>query len=276
MKWYLAALKNYAGFSGRARRSEYWYFVLFNFLIAVGIAVVGAVTGFNILAGIYNLGTLVPSLAVFFRRLHDTGRSGWWWLIAFIPVVGWIVVLIFLVQDSQPGGNEYGPNPKDGSGGAEAAQAPSGGLPKMAIVAIVGVVAVFLIGTLAAVAIPAYQDYVKRAEQAEAAKMKPPAPKPAPVQEVKAPAAPAASAASESPPPVAPSPAAPAVASIPEPVKPAPVVQEEPVKAKTVVREAPPAPEIARLQKASAPLKPAPLPCVYKPVMTDEDLARCR
>jgi uncharacterized membrane protein YhaH (DUF805 family) len=288
MKWYLAALKKYATFSGRAQRSEYWYFVLFNILIAFAIGFVGGVlssvvgaSSIVVVSAIYNLAVLIPSLAVFFRRLHDTGRSGWWWLIGLIPVVGWIVILIFMVQDSQPGGNEYGPNPKDGSGAAEGgtagAKAASGGIPKVALFAIAGVVGVFLVGMIAAIALPAYQDYQKRAAQAEA-KMKSPAPAPAPAQEVKAPPPPAAPVAS-APPPVVPPPAAPAVASIPEPAKPAPVVMEEPVKAKTVVSEEPKAPQpaaVARMQKASAPLKAAPLPCVYKPVMTDEDLARCR
>jgi uncharacterized membrane protein YhaH (DUF805 family) len=116
MEWYLAALKKYATFSGRARRSEYWYFVLFNSLIFIGLAIVDAVvigSKIGVLGTIFNLATLVPSLAVFFRRLHDTGRSGWWWLIVLIPILGWIVLLIFLIKDSDPGDNRFGPNPKD-------------------------------------------------------------------------------------------------------------------------------------------------------------------
>ena len=116
MEWYLAALKKYATFSGRARRSEYWYFVLFNSLIFIGLAVVDTVvigSKIGALGTIFNLATLVPSLAVFFRRLHDTGRSGWWWLIGLIPILGWIVLLIFLIKDSDPGDNRFGPNPKD-------------------------------------------------------------------------------------------------------------------------------------------------------------------
>ncbi|HEY8068098.1 MAG TPA: DUF805 domain-containing protein [Burkholderiales bacterium] len=116
MEWYLAALKKYATFSGRARRSEYWYFVLFNTLIFIALAVVDMVvirSKFDALGTIFNLATLLPSLAVFFRRLHDTGRSGWWWLIGLIPILGWIVLLIFLIKDSDPGDNRFGPNPKD-------------------------------------------------------------------------------------------------------------------------------------------------------------------
>jgi uncharacterized membrane protein YhaH (DUF805 family)/Tfp pilus assembly major pilin PilA len=156
MNWYLAALRNYATFSGRARRREYWYFVLFNSLIAVGIAAVDALTDFKLPSAIYNIAMFIPSIAVFFRRLHDTGRSGWWWLIGLVPVVGWIVILIFLVQDSQAGDNRFGPNPKGGEGAAE-------GLSRWVVAAIVGAVLVFVAGTLAAVAIPAYQDRQSRA-----------------------------------------------------------------------------------------------------------------
>ena len=70
------------------------------------------VTAFAFLGTIYNLAVLIPGFAVLFRRLHDTGRSGWWWLIAFIPLIGIIVLLVFCCLDSQPGENQYGPNPK--------------------------------------------------------------------------------------------------------------------------------------------------------------------
>lgn len=113
MEWYLAVLKNYAGFSGRARRKEYWMFLLFNMIIAVVLGFIEGLFGSpGILGSIYSLAVLVPSIAVSMRRLHDTGRSGWWMLIGFVPLIGAIVLLIFFVQDSMQGSNQYGPSPK--------------------------------------------------------------------------------------------------------------------------------------------------------------------
>lgn len=95
----------YATFEGRARRSEFWRWVLF--------AIIMGVLGFiPILGWIISLIMLLPNLAVAVRRLHDTGRSGWWWFLCLIPLIGAIVLIIFYVQDSQPGDNAYGPNPK--------------------------------------------------------------------------------------------------------------------------------------------------------------------
>ena len=120
MNYFIDCLtKKYACFSGRARRQEYWLFFLFNLIASIIINVIGGVlagaTGvdaFAFLGAIYNLAVLIPSFAVFCRRMHDTGRSGWWWLIGLIPFVGWIVLLVFCCLDSQPGENKYGPNPK--------------------------------------------------------------------------------------------------------------------------------------------------------------------
>lgn len=113
MNWYLKVLKNYAGFGGRAQRMEYWMFCLFNTIFAISIMVVeGFIGSPGVVYAIYTLGVLIPSLAVLFRRLHDTNRSGWWILIGLVPLIGAIVLLVFLVQDSQPGENQYGPNPK--------------------------------------------------------------------------------------------------------------------------------------------------------------------
>lgn len=113
----------FATFTGRARRSEYWYFALFSFVLN---AVVGAASGDSrtTVSGIVTLILLLPSLAVLVRRLHDTGRSGWnaLWLLLF--VIGWIVLLVQTVQDSQPGGNVYGPSPKEAPG-AEAWPVPT-------------------------------------------------------------------------------------------------------------------------------------------------------
>jgi uncharacterized membrane protein YhaH (DUF805 family) len=113
VNWYLAVLKNYAGFSGRARRTEYWMFFLINLIIVVVLDVIGmAIKVSTLLGGIYGLAVLIPSLAVGVRRLHDTGRSGWWLLIGLIPVIGTIILIVFLATEGQPGDNQYGPNPK--------------------------------------------------------------------------------------------------------------------------------------------------------------------
>jgi uncharacterized membrane protein YhaH (DUF805 family) len=119
MNWYREALRKYATFEGRARRKEYWYFALGNCLAVAALAFIDGLIGtwdpeseVGLLSGLYTLAVLVPSIAVTVRRLHDTNRSGWWFLIGFIPVVGWLVLLVFACLDSQPGGNKYGPNPK--------------------------------------------------------------------------------------------------------------------------------------------------------------------
>ncbi|WP_272970813.1 DUF805 domain-containing protein [Comamonas terrigena] len=120
MDWFLKALKKYSTFSGRAQRAEYWYFVLFYLLIILCASVVDGVTGLyqaDIGAGLFGSlafwGLLIPCIAVGVRRLHDTGRSGWWMLLWVVPLVGTIAWLVFTLQDSTPGANEYGPNPKE-------------------------------------------------------------------------------------------------------------------------------------------------------------------
>ena len=113
VNWYLAVLKNYAGFSGRARRTEYWMFVLFNVIITIVLQVISlAIQQVSILGAIYGLAVLIPGLAVGVRRLHDTGRSGWWLLIGLVPLIGAIVLIVFMATDGEPGDNAYGPNPK--------------------------------------------------------------------------------------------------------------------------------------------------------------------
>ena len=111
MHWYFEVLKKYSVFDGRAHRTEYWMFVLVNVIISFVLEMVLGDPG--VLAVLYSLAVLVPSIAVSVRRLHDIGRSGWWLLVGVIPVVGGIVLLVFAVQDSQLGDNQYGPNPKD-------------------------------------------------------------------------------------------------------------------------------------------------------------------
>lgn len=107
---------NYAKFDGRARRSEYWYFFLFNMLVSIVISALAKVTGINAisyLGSLYTLAAFIPGLAVAFRRLHDTGKSGWFLLFALIPLVGAILLIVWMAQDGKPGENQYGYNPKE-------------------------------------------------------------------------------------------------------------------------------------------------------------------
>jgi len=128
MKWYLKVLKNYAVFTGRASRTEYWMFVLFNIIFSTIAIIIDHLMGttFKIdsLNGavnfpygyfyiVYVLAVLIPGLAVFVRRLHDIGKTGWYFLVAIIPLVGAIWLLILLVTESNPGENKYGMNPNE-------------------------------------------------------------------------------------------------------------------------------------------------------------------
>lgn len=120
MKYYLAVLKNYVGFSGRASRKEYWMFVLFNVIFAIVAIILDNVlglamrdVGYGPIYGLYLLATLLPGIAAGVRRLHDTGKSGWYFLVAFIPCVGGIILLVFMVGEGVAGPNEYGPEPAD-------------------------------------------------------------------------------------------------------------------------------------------------------------------
>lgn len=122
------ALKNYAVFTGRARRKEFWMFTLLNFLITIcfyvcslmgaAMAAMGEDGAFivviaNILLILWNLAALIPVIAVTVRRLHDIGKSGWFFLLHLIPCgIGTLILLVFMCMDSQPGDNQYGPNPK--------------------------------------------------------------------------------------------------------------------------------------------------------------------
>ena len=118
--YYFEGLRKYGVFSGRASRSEYWFFYLFNVIGVLGFAVFAGIIGAvfrlnnsdtNNLASLYFLATLLPYIAVSVRRLHDTGKSGWWMLVAFVPLVN-LILLLFFMEDSQPGPNRFGPNPK--------------------------------------------------------------------------------------------------------------------------------------------------------------------
>ncbi|MCX3395266.1 DUF805 domain-containing protein [Citrobacter amalonaticus] len=114
MNWYLSVIKNYTGFSGRARRKEYWMFALINMIICAVLNVIQAVIGMETpyISIIYSLGILLPSIAVAIRRLHDTERSGWWLLLSLIPIIGTIVIIVFLCQNGTAGANRFGADPK--------------------------------------------------------------------------------------------------------------------------------------------------------------------
>ncbi len=120
MNWYLKVLKQYFDFGGRARRKEFWMFVLFNMIFAVALSYIDRLLGLTFVEGIpygylyalYSLAVLIPNLAVGVRRLHDIGKSGWMLLVALIPIVGAIWLLILFVKDSEPEENQYGVCPK--------------------------------------------------------------------------------------------------------------------------------------------------------------------
>ena len=120
MNWYLKCLKQYADFSGRARRQEYWMFVLFNMIFAIVAIIIDNVVGtespelgYGVFNGLYTLAVFIPGLAVAVRRLHDVGKSGWMFFIGLIPLVGTIWLLVLMVKDSQQGTNKWGENPKE-------------------------------------------------------------------------------------------------------------------------------------------------------------------
>jgi len=144
MEYMLMPLRRYADFSGRSRRTEFWMFVLFQFLIGMGVVVLMMVLGgaavlsgdpsqamamggiilvLYLLLALVGLAFLIPNLAVTVRRLHDTDRSGWWILIGIIPIVGWILIIVWFCTDSKAD-NKYGPNPKTGPAGYEGGYPP--------------------------------------------------------------------------------------------------------------------------------------------------------
>lgn len=113
-----AVFSKYATFEGRARRSEYWWFVLFTIIVSVVLAVLspghgsmGGGMGGGLLNTLWTLGTLLPSIAVGARRLHDINRSGWWLLLNFIPVIGWIILIVFFAKRGDPMPNRFGVPP---------------------------------------------------------------------------------------------------------------------------------------------------------------------
>ena len=103
-----AVLRNYTGFSGRATRPEYWWFVAFTFTAGVALMIIDLVTGTGGLWTLFTLGTFLPSLAVTFRRLHDTGRAAWWLLIVLVPFLGPVILVVWAATAGDPGPNKYG------------------------------------------------------------------------------------------------------------------------------------------------------------------------
>ncbi len=119
MDFYLDAWRNFANFSGRATRQQYWMFILINLIIAFILGFIDSVfgtyseeAGIGLLGGIYTLAVLVPSIAILIRRLHDTSRSGWWLLLFLIPIIGPLALLVFAILDSTAEENQWGPSIK--------------------------------------------------------------------------------------------------------------------------------------------------------------------
>lgn len=108
----MAIVQNYANFNGRSSRSEYWWYVLFTFILGVAVsAIFGTKTAGMIISGIISLALFVPGIAICVRRLHDIGKSGWWWLIGFIPLVGAIILIVWFCKESMPMANRWGNQP---------------------------------------------------------------------------------------------------------------------------------------------------------------------
>lgn len=121
MEWYLAVLKKYFDFNGRARRKEFWMFFLFNAIISIVLSVLTNITGktvgplFTGLSALYSLAILLPTIGVTVRRLHDIGKSGWWALLYFFVCIGQIWLIVLLAKEGDRGDNQYGPDPKAAS-----------------------------------------------------------------------------------------------------------------------------------------------------------------
>jgi uncharacterized membrane protein YhaH (DUF805 family) len=120
MQWYLKVLRQYVDFNGRARRTEFWMFTLFSVIISIVLGVVDYLLNTSVLGMIYSLAVLLPTLAVGARRLHDIGRSGWWQLIGIIPIIGWIILIVWDATDGHPQPNQWGANPNALAGPAVA------------------------------------------------------------------------------------------------------------------------------------------------------------
>lgn len=113
MEWYLKVLKEYANFKGRARRKEYWMFVLVNMIISFVIGFFSGLIDMPMLGSVYSLVLFLPSLAVGARRLHDINKSGWYLLLMLLPLIGWVWLIILHAKEGDEGPNEYGADPKN-------------------------------------------------------------------------------------------------------------------------------------------------------------------
>ena len=119
MNYYLSGWKNYILFKGRVMRPEFWYFSLYNLLVVLVLSAISCIglgwvsTTALVFAILYALAVITPNIALAVRRLHDTNRSGWWLLVGLIPVVGWIILIVFMARDTHRAENRYGPNPKE-------------------------------------------------------------------------------------------------------------------------------------------------------------------
>lgn len=112
--WKTVVFERYAQFNGRANRAEYWWYALVNICVGLVLYILMAATSsgfFLVIYVLWALATFIPSLAVAIRRLHDTGRSGWWWLIAAVPIIGAIVLIVFLASEGTSEANQYGVAP---------------------------------------------------------------------------------------------------------------------------------------------------------------------
>ena len=103
-------MKNYVNFEGRATRAEFWWFFLFNFIVGCILNLFGPKVG-TTLSGIWSLAILLPQLGLGVRRLHDINKSGWYWLIGLIPIVGWIILIVWWAKQGDTTDNQYGPVP---------------------------------------------------------------------------------------------------------------------------------------------------------------------
>jgi uncharacterized membrane protein YhaH (DUF805 family) len=113
MHWYTDVLSKYTVFDGRAGRQEFWMFVLCSVIVSIVVSIIGSLIHLPFLSGLYALAVLLPSLGVEIRRLHDIDKSGWWILIALVPLVGGIWLLVLLCLAGKPGPNRFGPNPNE-------------------------------------------------------------------------------------------------------------------------------------------------------------------
>ena len=112
MNWYLKVMREYFNVNGRARRTEYWMYLLVYVGIVIVAGVLDALLNSQLISGLVALAHLIPTITVGVRRLHDIGRSGWWLLVALIPLIGWLIALYWAVKEGDAHDNAYGANPK--------------------------------------------------------------------------------------------------------------------------------------------------------------------